>query len=167
MIKEDVNNQGLRELFEKEYNIEFTDSEYNELQAVLFTYDVKFNEVSFIVAESIENYVNFLTQYRTMTFKRKNFNMQLGEIVYEYCPTIHPVDENYETNYPQHIHHKLSADYSDKLKSFDYDFQFNVALMRELSITGTEANKEISSFYTFVIYNSNLDVRAGIRFEKI
>lgn len=165
MCKEEIKTRDLREMFLKDYHIILNDNDYDEITTILDKYDVKFTEVNFVTATSVENYINLLTQYRKMTFKRRNLYILFGEILYELEPTFHLLEEDIESNYPHHIRHKLSI--NDEHNNCNVPFQKNIALLRELEIKGSELSKETVSMYTFIIYNSELDIRAGIKFEKV
>lgn len=153
---------SIKEMFKKDYNIELSNEDNDRIISIMDSYNVQPNEVTFQTATSIETYVSSLTEYRRINSTRKKVEILISEVIYELIPTFHSIDENIEINYPHRMHHKASVATARK-----NEFIKNIALMRDIDIKCDEKTKDISYHYTFIIFNSELDIRAGIRFEKI
>lgn len=159
---QEVQTLSMKEMFKRDYDIELSNEDNDRIMSIMDSYNVQPDEVSFETATSIETYVNSLTEYRRMKFLRKNLDILISEVIYEMIPIFHAIDENIESNYPQRVHSKVSVP-----TMYKREFAKNIALMRDIDIKCTDNNKDIKYHYTFIIFNGGLDIRAGIRFEKL
>lgn len=154
----------MKEMFKENYGIDLTEEDYNNLSSVMSNYNVQPTEVGFQVTTSLKSYLNDLLIFKKINLKRTQFDLTLSDVIFELYPSIHPIDEDIQTNYPVHIHHKLSTANN---KENSVSFTKNLALLRDLKINAKNIEKSVLNYYTFIIFNPELDVRAGIKFEKI
>lgn len=164
--QEEIRNVSFRDMMADEYGIVLFDDECEEIISVMDEYRIQPTEVTFQVETSWETYLNSLIEYRRLNFKRSQFDILISDVIYEMYPNpnTYPVDENIDCIYPHHVHHRLSTNVKET--RFDKETH-NIAIIRELNIVCKENEKSINNYYTFVILNTELDVRAGIRFESI
>lgn len=154
--------EDLREMLYNKYKITLTDDEYTLLQKVLLSYNVSPTSLNINLYSNITNFVNDITLYSKIKLHRLHSNIFLEEIIYQK----HPIPcNNYteiDVSYPKHFRNKRAREFDTNA----FSTEKNIVLIHTTEI---DIQKEAvyEERYSLNIFNPELEIHAGILFEKI
>ena len=153
----------LMDLLKDQYKINISDDDYNRLKMILCTYNVNPSSIRIEVENNRDNFINNIHLIKKAIFRRNHVEFELEEVLFMLDPIAYGSDEYFDTNYPKRVCYKKTREC--ELKEYENITQ-NIALVRNFSLISRE-NAIISEHFTLMIYNKDLNVIAGIIFEKL
>jgi hypothetical protein len=152
---------GFYKLLTETYKLNITDDDYHRLITVLDHYKIEPGKLRIMLEDSVESFITNIHLMRKVECARTHTDIVFDDLLFLMREVPHGYDEEWSISIPQLAKHKASVADPEILK-----MPQNLALIRTLQIQSRE-KVDISEKFFLAIYNDELNVVAGIRFEKI
>lgn len=154
--------EDLREMLYNKYKIVLSDEEYARLQNVLTAYNVSPTSLTINLYSNITNFVNDITLYSKIKLNRLHSNIFLEEIIFQKNPLPCNNYTEVDVSYPKHFRNKRAREF--KVDAFSTEKNMVLIHTTEIDIQKEAVYEER---YSLNIFNPELEIHAGILFEKI
>lgn len=154
-------SDSLLTMLREDYQIDITDADYKRLTDTLNMYQVSPQSIRIDLQSDIANFVNNIHLMKSIKFQRLHTEIEMEDVIYQMKPMLFGCYEEINTAYPSHFHTSINHDVPD----INEPVHENIVLIRTMKYSSRDAIPFLEK-YTLMIYNKELDVRAGIRFEQ-
>jgi len=152
---------GFYKLLTETYKLNITDDEYHRLITVLNHYKIEPGKLRIMVEDSVESFLLNIHLLRKVNCSRACTDIVFDDLLFMLHQVPYGYDEEWNISVPKVAKYKAAIEDSEIL-----EMPQNIALIKTLKIYSRETTEITENFY-LAIYNSELNVVAGIRFEKI
>ena len=155
-----MSETSLLDLLRNDYKLRFSDCNFKRLASILSLYRVEPTKIRIELESNKDNFINNIHLLKKAVFRRNHTEIELEDVIFQLHPIVYGSSEYFDINYPKHVVHKKIFEPDE-----DQELHQNCAVIRNLSIRARD-DVVVDERYTMMIYNENLSIIAGIRFEK-
>lgn len=156
-------DMSFKSMIETDYGIKLTDEQYLRLTDTLNMYGVNANNINIEVESNLENFINNIHLTKIFQFKKAHTLVEIEDVIYSMVPITYGSYEKFDLLYPKYYRNTTDRD----IEHINCKIKQNIVLIRRLKFDSHDEDKVCKNHYTLMIYNKNLNIHAGIRFENI
>jgi hypothetical protein len=156
-----TSENGFYKLLTETYKLNISDDDFKRITTVLDRYNIEPGKLRIMLEDSVESFINNLHLIKSIECTRVHTRFDIDELIFILHQVPYGFTESINITFPVKVKHNKMIQDPEILK-----MPQNIAVIRTLTI---EARKQaaVSERFSIIVYNDELNVVAGIRFENI